>query len=97
LGAELVRKCCEEPLRKIYANSNYDDAGFVLEKLKELKDPKVGYNARTKKIEKLETIVDPVKVVKSSLRYGAGLASILLTAECAVIDEEYDFFKRVHE
>lgn len=41
--------------------------------------------------------MDPVKVVKSSLRYGAGLASIMLTAECAVVDEEYDFVRRVHE
>jgi len=42
-------------------------------------------------------IVDPLKVVKSSLRYGSGLASILLTADCAVVDEEYDFVTRVHE
>lgn len=41
--------------------------------------------------------MDPTKVVKSALRYGAGLASILLTAECAVVDEKYDFVKRVHE
>jgi hypothetical protein len=42
-------------------------------------------------------VVDPVKVVKSALRYGAGLASILLTAECAIVDEKYDFVNRVHE
>lgn len=73
----------------------------MLEKLKELKSPLAGYNAITKTLStdliSSAGIVDPVKVVKSSLRYGAGLASIMLTAECAVVDEEYDFVRRVHE
>jgi chaperonin GroEL (HSP60 family) len=65
-----------------------------------MNSPTSGYDARTKSLhEDLFSlcIVDPVKVVKSSLRYGAGLASIMLTAECAVVDEEYDFVRRVHE
>ncbi len=36
-------------------------------------------------------IVDPVKVVKHALRYGAGLASILLTAECSIVQDNYDY------
>jgi chaperonin GroEL (HSP60 family) len=32
-------------------------------------------------------IVDPTKVVKNALRYGAGLASILLTADIAVVED----------
>ena len=49
----------------------------------------MGYDARKKEICNLveRQIMDPTKVVKSALRYGAGLASILLTAECAIVEE----------
>lgn len=73
----------------------------MIEKLKELNNPRAGYDARKKLIVSdmlMDSgVVDPVKVVKSALRYGAGLASILLTADCAVVDEEYNFVQRVHE
>ena len=42
-------------------------------------------------------IMDPVKIVKHALIHGASVASILLTAECAVSDEDYDFAKKVHD
>ena len=32
-------------------------------------------------------VIDPVYVVKNSLLYGASIASILLTADCAVLQE----------
>lgn len=32
-------------------------------------------------------VIDPVLVVKNSLLYGASIASILLTADCAVLHE----------
>lgn len=43
-------------------------------------------------------IYDPTKVVKSALRYATGLASILLTAEAAIIEEDgFMRHRRVHE
>ena len=59
----------------------------------------MGYNAVKKGIGDLieAQVIDPVKVVKSCLRYGAGLASLLLTAECAVVEEKYNFMRRVHD
>ena len=78
-----------------------ENGATLLEKLKEINNPKVGYDARKKEIAMdlvgEAGVVDPVKVVKCALRYGAGLASILLTAECAVVDEKYDFVNRVHD
>jgi chaperonin GroEL len=78
-----------------------EDSGFIIEKLRSMNNSKAGYDAR-KKLISADLIsecgvVDPLKVVKSSLRYGSGLASILLTADCAVVDEKYDFVTRVHE
>lgn len=78
-----------------------ENGATLLEKLKEINNPKAGYDARKKEIAMdlvgEAGVVDPVKVVKCALRYGAGLASILLTAECAVVDEKYDFVNRVHD
>ena len=75
------------------------EGNFIVEKLKTLNNPLMGYDGRTKSITNLldKNIIDPAKVVKHALRYGAGLASILLTAECAVVEDEYNFGQRVHE
>ena len=93
-------------MRKIYDNLNlrdgrFQDGGGLVETIKALGNPSSGFDASKHKVSldliKEAGIVDPVKVVKSALRYGAGLASILLTAECAVVEERYDFVNRVHE
>lgn len=59
----------------------------------------MGFDAKRKCIVNLieSNIIDPVKVVKSALRYGSGLASILLTAEAAIIDEDMFSKVRIHE
>ena len=41
-------------------------------------------------------VIDPCLVVRNSLRYGASIASILLTAECAVL-RETDYPLRQHD
>jgi len=93
-------------MRKIYDNlqfrdGRFQDGGGLVETIKAAGDPKSGFDASRNQVSldliKEAGIVDPVKVVKSALRYGAGLASILLTAECAVVEERYDFVNRVHE
>ena len=38
-------------------------------------------------------IIDPVLVVKNSLLYGASVASILLTADCAVLQGQGQFIR----
>lgn len=38
-------------------------------------------------------VIDPVLVVKNSMLYGASIASILLTADCAVLQDD----GRIHE
>ena len=34
-------------------------------------------------------VIDPVLVVKNSLLYGASIASILLTADCAILEQPF--------
>lgn len=63
-----------------------------------MNDHQMGYDVKAKQICNLmeANIVDPTKVVKSSLRYASGVVSILLTADAAVIEEDLTFTK-VHE
>ncbi|CDW87350.1 molecular chaperone [Stylonychia lemnae] len=101
-GRDIVMKISEIPLRKIYENTltlNSGEGGVIIEKLKQLGNQEIGYDAREKKINNLieKQVIDPKKVVKSALRFGAGLASILLTAECAIVEEKYNFNKRIHD
>ena len=106
LGALILKRCCEQPMKKIYDNLNqrdglFENGGGLIEALKDLQNPSSGFDACNKVISldimKEAGVVDPVKVVKSALRYGAGLASILLTAECAIVEEKYNFVARFHE
>lgn len=102
-GIKLVDKVCQLPLRYVYSNANGlenpDEAGNIVYQLLQLNNRNMGYDAKTKEIKNLidSNIMDPVKVVKSTLRYGAGLASILLTAEASVIEDNYNFARRVHD
>jgi chaperonin GroEL (HSP60 family) len=94
-------------MRRIYDNlslkntSKFEDGGALIEHIKNLNKPTSGFDAKNHTVSldlmREAGVVDPVKVVKSALRYGAGLASILLTADCAVVEENYNFAKRVHE
>ena len=42
-------------------------------------------------------IIDPVKVVKNSLIYGSGAASILLTTEISIVNASSNNFIQEHE
>lgn len=49
----------------------------------------MGFNSHTKKFENLVAsgVVDPVKVVKNALTFGAGAANILLSAQVGVVND----------
>src|SRR5213595_1747922 len=85
VGADIVRKAVEAPLRWIASNAGVEGS-IVLEKVKESKDTNFGYNAATDKYEDLVKagVIDPTKVVRSALQNAASIASLLLTTEAMV-------------
>ncbi|MDD5455986.1 MAG: chaperonin GroEL [Candidatus Margulisbacteria bacterium] len=86
-GVLIVKKALEAPLNTIASNAGLEGA-VVVEKVKELKDNE-GFNALTLKYEDLfkTGIVDPVKVVRSSLQNAASIASMLLTTSVLIAEE----------
>jgi len=86
IGAQIVRRAAEEPLRWIAQNAG-EEGNIVVAKVKEL-DSEVGYNALTGKFENLieAGVIDPTKVVRSAIQNAASIASLMLTTEAIVAD-----------
>ena len=86
LGAKIVRKALEEPLRQIAINAGLEGAVIVQNVIAE--DPEVGFDALNEKyVNMIEAgIVDPTKVTRSALQNAASIAGVFLTTEAAVAD-----------
>jgi len=81
IGANIVKRAIEEPLRQIAANAGFEGS-VVVEKVKEMKQD-MGFNALTEKYEDMIKggILDPTKVVRIALQNAASIAGLLLTTE----------------
>jgi len=86
-GINILKRVLEEPIRQIAQNAGIDGA-VVAQKVKESNDG-FGFNADTLEYSNLMElgIVDPVKVVRSSLQNAASAASMFLTTECVVANK----------
>jgi len=86
VGVEIVIKSLESPLRQI-ANNAGIEGSVVVEKVRE-SESNIGYNALTNVYEDLIAagIVDPAKVVRSSLQNAASIAGMVLTTEALVVE-----------
>jgi len=87
IGAQIVRRSLEEPLRQIVANAG-EEGAVVVAKVLESKDPHFGYNAATGAYEDLVKagVIDPTKVTRTALQNAASIAGLLLTTEALVVE-----------
>ena len=86
-GVAILKRALEEPIRCIAANSGREGS-VVVNKIKE-SQPGVGYDAAKDELDvnMVERgIVDPLKVTRSALQYGASIANMILTTEALVTD-----------
>ena len=87
IGAQIIRRAIEEPLRQIVANAG-EEGAVVVGKIHESKDPNYGYNAATGVFEDLVKagVIDPTKVTRTALQNAASIAGLMLTTEAMVAD-----------
>jgi len=87
IGAQIVRRAIEAPLRQLCANAGDEGALVVKEVLKSKGN--MGYNVATGEFQDLikAGVVDPTKVTRSALQNAASVASLLLTTECMIADK----------
>ena len=84
LGASIVLRALEEPVRHIAGNSGHDGA-VIADDVKALTGSK-GFNANTGEyVDMFEAgIVDPTKVTRSALQNAASIAALMLTTEALI-------------
>jgi len=85
-GIKLILRAVEEPLRTIVTNAG-EEASVVVNTVLSGKG-NYGYNAATGEYTDLveQGVLDPTKVTRTALQNAASVASLLLTAEAAVVE-----------
>jgi len=85
IGARIIRRAIEEPLRMIAHNAG-EEGAVVIGKIHESKDNNFGYNAANGKYEDLVKagVIDPTKVTRTALQNAASIAGLMLTTEAMV-------------
>ena len=88
VGALIISKAITAPLRRIAENAGINGA-VIIEEVQE-QDFETGYNAATNKFANMyeQGVVDPAKVTRSGLQNATSIASMILTTECIIVDEE---------
>ena len=86
IGAKIIRKALEEPLRQIAVNAGLEGAVIVQNAINA--DPEVGFDAyKEEYVNMIDAgIVDPTKVTRSALQNSSSIASVFLTTEAAVAE-----------
>ncbi|MFC2011446.1 chaperonin GroEL [Chloroflexota bacterium] len=85
-GVSAVRKAIEEPIRWIAENAGKD--GSVIVDTVKKSAPGIGYDASTDEFGNMvkKGIIDPTKVVRTSLQNAASIAAMILITESLVTD-----------
>ena len=88
LGIQIVRKAMIEPLKQIISNAGLS-GDIIIQKIREGKG-NFGYNARTDEFGDMIKfgVIDPCKVARTALENAASIASLLLTTECVLSDNQ---------
>ena len=86
LGAKIVLKALEEPVKQIAVNAGLESA-VISNKVKQ-SEVGIGFDAATETYVDMKKagIVDPTKVTRSALQNAASVASMVLTTESIVTD-----------
>ncbi|MBQ9088220.1 MAG: chaperonin GroEL [Lentisphaeria bacterium] len=86
IGAAIVARAVEEPLRQLAANGGYEGS-VVVERVKAAKGNE-GFNVATGEYVDMIAcgILDPAKVTRSALQNASSIAGLLLTTECLITD-----------
>ncbi|AFX98647.1 TCP-1/cpn60 chaperonin family protein [Candidatus Endolissoclinum faulkneri L2] len=88
MGVNIIRRALEAPARQIASNAGHDGS-VIVGKLLESKDSSWGLDAQSGGFTDLVDagIIDPTKVVRSSLQNAASVAGLLITTEAMVADK----------
>ncbi len=86
LGAQIIAKALEEPLRIIAQNAGFD-ASVIVNKVRD-GSGSYGFDAKNGDyVDMVKTgIIDPAKVTRSAIQNAASIAGLLLTTEASIFE-----------
>jgi chaperonin GroEL len=92
IGAKIVEKALEWPIRQIASNAGAEGSIVVQEVMSKKTPQGYGYNAQTDVYEDLlkAGVIDPTKVTRTALQNAASIAGLLLTTEALIADVKED-------
>jgi len=87
IGADIVKRAIEEPLRQIAQNAGLEGS-VVVQRIKQEKT-NFGYDvSQDAYVDMIEAgVIDPTKVTRSALQNAASIAALLLTTEALIVDK----------
>ncbi len=88
VGARIVLKAMEAPIRSIVENAGLE-AALIVDKVRSNKSPSEGFDVAEEKYCDLVKagIIDPAKVTRVALENAASIAGLVLTAEASVSEK----------
>ncbi|MHB8841918.1 MAG: chaperonin GroEL [Candidatus Aquicultor sp.] len=87
VGAQIIARALEAPLRQLAANAGYEGS-VIVEKIKAM-DKGQGLDVVTGEFGDMMKagVIDPAKVTRSALQNAASIASLILTTEAAIAEK----------
>jgi chaperonin GroEL len=87
VGADILRRSLDEPLRTLVANAGLEGS-VVVEQIRRQDQPNYGFDVlREEYVDLIEAgIIDPAKVTRTALENAASVAGMILTTEALVTD-----------
>ncbi len=97
IGALIVYKALEAPIKQIAENAGYDGA-IIVERVLSSKDFSFGFDAlKGEYVDMFKAgIIDPAKVTRSALQNAASIAGMLLTTEVLVVEKPEEKKETTH-
>ncbi len=88
VGIDIVRKAIQAPIRQIAANAGAEGS-IIVGKIMDQKDDNYGWNAQTDEYGDLFKfgVIDPAKVVRTTLQFAASVSSLLVTTEALIAEK----------
>jgi len=88
VGARIVLKAIESPIRQIVENAGVEGA-LVVDKIRNSKNPNEGFDAATEEYTDMVKagIIDPAKVTRVALENAASVAALIITSEASVFEK----------
>mmetsp|Transcript_7000 Transcript_7000/g.19013 ORF Transcript_7000/g.19013 Transcript_7000/m.19013 type:complete len:145 (+) Transcript_7000:3-437(+) len=91
IGALIISRAILAPLKRIAENAGINGA-VIIEQVQQ-QAFEIGYNASKDQFGNMyeEGVVDPAKVTRSGLQNATSIASMILTTECIIVNENGNF------